>query len=145
MHRGAQIFPPLWDNAVGRAWKAFRNNIVNLGIYRYNRRALQRVLEEFLGEKILGESKLRHVIPSFDGRFSEVFIFKTRHHSDYANGVAGKPSTQSFFNSAIIISFHSRKLLSRPRPRRPSTGRSIPAVTGSSTGAYGSTILSCSQ
>ena len=26
---------------------------------------------------------LRHVIPAFDGRFSEVFLFKTRHHGDY--------------------------------------------------------------
>jgi hypothetical protein len=26
---------------------------------------------------------LRHVIPAFDGRFSEVFLFKTRHHDDY--------------------------------------------------------------
>jgi patatin-like phospholipase/acyl hydrolase len=41
------------------------------------------VFQEFLGDKLLGESAVRHVIPAFDGRFSEVFLFKTRHHADY--------------------------------------------------------------
>lgn len=83
LHRGPQIFPPVWDNALGRIWKFVRNNFVNAAFHRYNRLALRRVLQEFLGEKLLGESKVRHVIPSFDGRFSEVFLFKTRHHADY--------------------------------------------------------------
>jgi patatin-like phospholipase/acyl hydrolase len=83
MHRGPEIFPPVWDNIVGRGWKAFRNNILNATFHRYSRQALERVLQEFLGDKILGESIVRHVIPAFDGRFSEVFLFKTRHHPDY--------------------------------------------------------------
>ena len=83
MHRGAEIFPPVWDNVIGRSWKAFRNNVLNLTLHRYSRQALERVLQEFLGDKIFGESTLRHVIPAFDGRFSEVFVFKTRHHRDY--------------------------------------------------------------
>jgi uncharacterized protein len=41
------------------------------------------VLQEFLGDRIFGESSVRLVIPAFDGRFSEVFLFKTRHHRDY--------------------------------------------------------------
>ena len=49
----------------------------------FTARALQRTLQEFLGDKLFGESTLRHVIPAFDGRFSEVFLFKTRHHDDY--------------------------------------------------------------
>jgi uncharacterized protein len=83
MHRGAEIFPPVWDNALGRAWKAFRNSVLNAGLHRYSRRALERVLQEFLGDRLFGESTVRHVIPAFDGRFSEVFLFKTRHHPDY--------------------------------------------------------------
>lgn len=83
MHRGPLIFPPVWDNALGRIWKFIRNNLANAAFHRYNRLALERVLQEFLGEKLLGESRVRHVIPSFDGRFSEVFLFKTRHHADY--------------------------------------------------------------
>ena len=79
LHRGSQIFPPVWDNAIGRAWKFLRNISFNL----YDRAALELVLQEFLRDKLLGESKLRHVIPAFDGRFSEVFLYKTRHHPDY--------------------------------------------------------------
>ena len=84
LHRGPEIFPPVWDNILGRTWKAFRNNVLNTAVYRYSRAALERVLREFLTEKILGESSVRLVIPAFDGRFSEVFVFKTRHHSDYS-------------------------------------------------------------
>lgn len=83
MYRGPEIFPPLWDNLLGRIWKAFRNNVLNATFHRYSRQSLERVLQEFLGDRIFGESCVRHVIPAFDGRFSEVFIFKTRHHRDY--------------------------------------------------------------
>jgi uncharacterized protein len=83
MHRGPEIFPPVWDNMIGWSWKAFRNTVLNAGFHRYSRQALERVLEEFLGDRLFGESKVRHVIPAFDGRFSEVFLFKTRHHPDY--------------------------------------------------------------
>jgi patatin-like phospholipase/acyl hydrolase len=83
MHRGTEIFPPVWDNIIGQIWKAFRNNVLNATYHRYSRQALQGVLQEFLGHKMLGDSAVRHVIPAFDGRFSEVFLFKTRHHPDY--------------------------------------------------------------
>jgi patatin-like phospholipase/acyl hydrolase len=83
LHRGPHIFPPVWDNTLGRAWKLLRNNVLNIGFNRYDRQALERVLQEFLGAKLLGESSLRQLIPAFDGRFSEVFLFKTRHHDDY--------------------------------------------------------------
>jgi patatin-like phospholipase/acyl hydrolase len=58
--------------------------VLNATFHRYSRQALERVLQEFLGDKLFGESTVRHVIPAFDGRFSEVFLFKTRHHADYA-------------------------------------------------------------
>jgi uncharacterized protein len=83
LNRGPPIFPPFADNAFGRAWKFVRNNIINTAFNLYDRFALKRALQEFLGDKLLGESTLRHVIPAFDGRFSEVFLFKTRHHDDY--------------------------------------------------------------
>ena len=79
LHRGPQIFPSVWNNRIGRTWKFLRNIALNL----YDRAVLELVLREFLKEKLLGESKLRHVIPAFDGRFSEVFLYKTRHHPDY--------------------------------------------------------------
>jgi hypothetical protein len=72
LHRGAEIFPPVWDNFLGRGWKAFRNNVLNTAFHRYSRRALERVLQEFLGDRLLGESTVRHVIPAFDGRLGPV-------------------------------------------------------------------------
>ena len=83
LNRGPLIFPPVADNVFGRAWKFVRNNIINTAFNLYDRFALERALQEFLGDKLLGKLKLRHVIPAFDGRFSEVFLFKTRHHDDY--------------------------------------------------------------
>ena len=83
LDRGPHIFPPVWDNALGRAWKWVRNNLINIGFNRHDRKKLELVLQEFLKDKLLGELKLRHVIPAFDGRFSEVFLYKTCHHPDY--------------------------------------------------------------
>ena len=83
LHRGPHIFPPVRDNVLGWVWKLFRNSVLNIGFHRYDRTALERELQEFLGKKLLGQSTIRHVIPAFDGRFSEVFLFKTRHHDDY--------------------------------------------------------------
>src|SRR5271155_2835135 len=31
LHRGPQIFPPVWDNVLGLAWKVARNNLLNGG------------------------------------------------------------------------------------------------------------------
>src|SRR5438067_1824826 len=83
MHRGPEIFPPVWDNVIGNTWRALRNDVLNAAFRRYSRQALECTLHEFLGDKIFGQSSVRHVIPAFDGRFSEVILFKTRHHPDY--------------------------------------------------------------
>ena len=80
--RGNEIFPPTRRGALGiveRGWRAgyqcFR--------YRYNREALMRVLEETIGDRKFGEASSRLCIPSFDGRYGEVYIFKTPHHPDF--------------------------------------------------------------
>jgi hypothetical protein len=36
-----------------------------------------------MGNRLFGESLLRLCIPAFEGRHSEVFVFKTPHHPDY--------------------------------------------------------------
>src|SRR6202043_2916199 len=51
--------------------------------YIYNREALRSPLTDQLGERLLGDSTSRLCIPSFDGKNSEVFVFKTPHHADY--------------------------------------------------------------
>ena len=77
IRRGCEIFPP--QRWLGRLLGKARQ----LVLYRYDRDALARVLDETFGQKTFGESKSRLCIPSFDGRHSEVYIFKTPHHPDY--------------------------------------------------------------
>ena len=36
-----------------------------------------------LRERLFGDSRTRLCIPAFEGRYSEVFVFKTPHHPDY--------------------------------------------------------------
>lgn len=84
MQRGRHIFPPTWDNVLGRAHRWLRNTIWNVGTYRYERDELERVLDDVVGTKLFGEARNRLVIPAFEGRFSEIAAFKTRHHTDYA-------------------------------------------------------------
>ncbi len=51
--------------------------------YHYERTALESLLLDALGAKLLGDSIVRLCIPAFEGKHSEVFVFKTPHHSDY--------------------------------------------------------------
>lgn len=70
--RGAEIFPP------GR-----HGRVSDFAGYVYDRQALENVLTECLGNKPFGESRLRLCVPAFEGRHSEVYVFKTPHHKDY--------------------------------------------------------------
>lgn len=77
IRRGREIFPPQrWHGRfLGKLRQCFR--------YRYGRDALASILDETFGQKTFGESRSRLCVPSFDGRHSEVYIFKTPHHPDY--------------------------------------------------------------
>ena len=77
IRRGREIFPP--QRLLGRLWGSVRHFV----LYRYDRDALMRALDETFGQKTFGASESRLCIPSFDGRHSEVYIFKTPHHPDY--------------------------------------------------------------
>ena len=77
MNRGREIFPP--QRWLGR----LLGKASQFVLYRYDRDALACVLDETFGQKTFGESKSRLCIPSFEGRHSEVYIFKTPHHPDY--------------------------------------------------------------
>lgn len=82
MERGQEIFPTEPDN-----WRGWFNNkkaaVFNNFLYRYNHESLNTILMEVLGNRIMRESRNRLCIPSFEGKFSEVYIFKTPHHPDY--------------------------------------------------------------
>jgi patatin-like phospholipase/acyl hydrolase len=75
--RGQEVFPPAGRLAT---WLRDKRHYVR---YLYDREALQTILTDTLGGKLLGESRSRLCIPAFEGRHSEVFVFKTPHHSDY--------------------------------------------------------------
>ena len=75
--RGREIFPPR---------KLFWRLLMNVkGVlrYRYDRQALMNILFEKFGDRKLGESQTRLCIPSCDGRYSDVYVFKTPHHPDF--------------------------------------------------------------
>jgi len=80
--RGYEVFPPFSETPLGRlrAWLQSKRQYAR---YLYDRDALERLLNDRLGDKLLGESSLRLCIPAFEGRHSEVFVFKTPHHPDY--------------------------------------------------------------
>ncbi|WP_291855379.1 patatin-like phospholipase family protein [Bradyrhizobium sp.] len=81
-HRGADVFPKPTESPVGRMrnwWRAKRSFLH----YHYERAALESLLLDALGAKLLGDSIVRLCIPAFEGKHSEVFVFKTPHHPDY--------------------------------------------------------------
>lgn len=41
------------------------------------------MLTDVLGERQFGESRNRLCVPAFEGKYSEVFVYKTPHHTDY--------------------------------------------------------------
>ena len=82
IQRGCEIFPPVRSGILGVVERQWRN-FFQLFRYRYDREALTRVLEETFGDRKLGEASSRLCIPSFEGRYGEVYIFKTPHHPDF--------------------------------------------------------------
>jgi predicted acylesterase/phospholipase RssA len=79
LDRGSEVFPPLPENPLGalRGWWRDKTRHVK---HRYDRKALEQLLADTLGNRLLGESRARLCIPAFEGQRSEVFVFKTPHH-----------------------------------------------------------------
>ena len=80
--RGCEIFPPLRSGIVGSTQRLLRS-ATQCFKFRYDRKALMRILCDTLGTRKFGEAQVRLCIPSFEGRYSEVYIFKTPHHPDF--------------------------------------------------------------
>jgi uncharacterized protein len=80
--RGNEIFPEPSNTMIGRvkSWWRPKHHYLR---YHYERDALERVLTDKLGDRLFGDSKSRLCIPAFEGKHSEVFVFKTPHHPDY--------------------------------------------------------------
>ena len=86
VHRGCEIFPPIRPRALEGVVRWFRS-ACQVFKYRYDRKALKGILQETLGDRKFGEAQTRLCIPSFDGRYGEVYIFKTPHHPDFRKDV----------------------------------------------------------
>jgi patatin-like phospholipase/acyl hydrolase len=79
VERGGLIFPPCsW---LARCWRQIRR----LVRYGYDAKALENELSRIFQARVFGEATTRLVIPSFEGRHGEPWIFKTPHHPDYRN------------------------------------------------------------
>lgn len=61
----------------------FSKNLLQCFCSPYKTDNLQSLLGEIFKDKKLRESKVRLCIPSFEGSYSEVYIFKTPHHRDF--------------------------------------------------------------
>jgi patatin-like phospholipase/acyl hydrolase len=76
---GGEIFPAPRSGWLGRKWQWFRD----LARYRYDRAVLAELLSNTFGDRKFGDAKSRLCIPSCDGRFGDVYVFKTPHHPDF--------------------------------------------------------------
>ena len=82
LRRGPDVFPLSPSTTWGRIqswWRGKRNYV----LYNYEQEPLEALLTDALGDKLLGESKVRLCIPAFEGKHGEVLVFKTPHHRDY--------------------------------------------------------------
>lgn len=75
--RGDRIFPP--RKGLSRVARLFRWTRAP----KYDGSTLKSELLDVFGEKVLDAATTRLVIPSFEGRHGEPFIYKTPHHADY--------------------------------------------------------------
>ena len=104
IERGNEIFPPdvdTWRGRLVRRW----NTVRKYARHRYDRKALAKLLEDTFGERLLGEAKARLCIPSIDGKFGDVYIFKTPHHPDYKKDQREKMTTVACATAAAPTFF----------------------------------------
>lgn len=101
--RGCEIFPPVGSGVLGAAERRLMN-VCQYFKFRYDRKALMRILRDTLGDRKFGEAETRLCIPSFDGRYGEVYIFKTPHHPDFHRD-AKEPMTKVAAATAAAPTF----------------------------------------
>ena len=82
VERGHEIFPPAQSGIMGTADR-YRRSFGQYFKFRYDRKSLTRILRDILGDRKLAEAQTRLCIPSFEGCYSEAYIFKTPHHPDF--------------------------------------------------------------
>lgn len=78
---GPGIFPP--PRPPLARLKRHLRSWASVARYQYKRAPLEHALRAALGDRLLGDAERRLCVPSFDG-FTEVNVFKTPHHPDFA-------------------------------------------------------------
>ena len=104
MERGLDIFPSASDSWIGKAQEK-GIDILNNVLYRYDHSPLNVLLSEVFECRLLYESQNRLCIPSFEGKYSEVYIFKTPHHPEYHLDAEEKLTTVARATSAAPTFF----------------------------------------
>lgn len=77
--RGNRIFPAL------KGFGKWRRLLRWLSRPKHNAEVLKDELLQVFGDTLLDEARTRLIIPSFEGKYGEPFLYKTPHHPDYRN------------------------------------------------------------
>lgn len=77
VNRGTRIFPDL------SGWRKWRRLLRWISRPKHDQSALRDELLSIFGDKVLDDATTRLVVPSFEGRHGEPFLYKTPHHPDY--------------------------------------------------------------
>lgn len=104
VERGREIFPPDREGlfgAIGARWRGIRQYFK----YKYDRTALQSLLEDTFRDRVLGQSTVRLCIPSIEGLHGEAYIFKTPHHPDFKLDVSERMVKVAMATSAAPTFF----------------------------------------
>lgn len=75
-HNGKKIFPST------SGWFGLRN-IRHILFSKFDQKHLKNALLEVFEQTLINDAKIRLVIPSFEGKHGEPFIYKTPHHPNY--------------------------------------------------------------
>jgi uncharacterized protein len=75
--RGTRIFPGL------SGWRKWRRLLRWISRPKHDQSVLRDELLSIFGDKVLNDATTRLVVPSFEGRHGEPFLYKTPHHPDY--------------------------------------------------------------
>ena len=75
--------------------------------YVYDREPLEVLLKEALGTKILAIRLYQFDVPAFEGRHSEVYVFKTPHHPDFKLDAKESMTTAALATAAAPTFFRS--------------------------------------
>ena len=78
---GRQIFPPMPSGRLAR-WFRFCRAMLRT---KLDHRELESALRRRFGDRLLGESSCRLVLPAFMVPKTEIAVFKTDHHADFRN------------------------------------------------------------